>query len=101
MQCCCKTNVEASKYLGVLFAFISGMGCLKYFEHEKAVGAGGLYRNDEYYPPGYKGIRLFNYIFKAAQLRSLLYSGFVVVVVCSTFPKSLEDCDISCALKYL
>ena len=64
MQCCCKTNVETSKYLGVLFAFISGMGCLKYFEHEKPVGAGGKHvisgDNDVYYPPGYKGTRLFN-----------------------------------------
>ena len=63
MPCCGKTNVDTAKYLGVTLAFISGMGCLKYFEHEKAVGAGGLYRNDEYYPPGYKGIRLFNFIF--------------------------------------
>merc|ERR1712156_1414510 len=39
-------------------AFISGMGCLKYFEHEKPVGAGGMHVNDVYYPPGYKELHI-------------------------------------------
>ena len=35
MQCCCKNNVEAAKILGVIFALLSAIGCLKYLEPEK------------------------------------------------------------------
>jgi len=35
MQCCCKNNVEAAKILGVIFALLSAIGCLKYLEYEK------------------------------------------------------------------
>ena len=42
--------MEAAKYLGVSFAFISGIGCLKYFEYEKQRGF------------GIEGIRLFNLV---------------------------------------
>ena len=80
MQICCSTNVEAAKYLGTLFAFISGFGCMKYFDqgHRGTEGRHFI----EYIIIGIIGVLIHGLlVFGALMRKAKVFSAYIVLAI--------------------